>query len=790
MFNKLSFSLFTNRRTNLICGKSLLFLSLFLSFYFIPTSIFAQNCTRTLTGCITDSNTGTPIPYTNLVLDELKKGVSTDNNGCFQIEGLCEGKITLIAYHLGYLKDTFSILIPQDTSVQLYLKDLSYNIHEIVVSKEAFQISAQASTSLNQEEIAQNADKNLSNLLESISGVSTLKNGNGISKPVVHGLYGNRLMILNNGVVQSGQQWGNDHSPEIDPLAANKISVVKGAAALEHQGSSLGGFILVEPSNINKNKKLNGKANYYFESNGFGHGLNLQLEMNHPFLAWKITGTLKKGGDRHSPSYFLRNTGNQEANIAIQLEKSFSDKYFSKLYFSSFNTEIGILRGSHIGNLTDLKSALVQEVPFFTKPYFTYDLQAPFQRVGHHLLKLHNRYYINSNQYLDFTYAGQLNNRKEFDVRRGNASKKPALSLTQWTNAIEGKYFNAFENGFTLKAGLQARFIDNTNSPETGVLPLIPDYFSYEVGAFLLCTQRYKKIFLEFGGRYDFIHQAVAAISTYLPREIVRYDNNFHNASALIGLNYQALKTLKLSLNLGYTSRNPSINELYSNGLHQGVSGIEEGDVDLEIEQALKTTLGIDWNIKNTFLVEAMLYHQWIHNYIYLNPQEEIRLTIRGAFPVYKYEQTLAQIYGLDLAATYNVTKNLSIKAQYSYLRGEDLGNQIPLVYMPANNFFAKISYVFPKVGSFENLSVELNNKYVFRQNHLLASQDFTSAPNAYNLLGLRCSIEKNIKNVHLKIYARIDNLLNTKYRDYLNRQRYFADALGINGTVGLSLSF
>lgn len=764
--------------------------ALFLSFYLIPLFVSAQNCTKTLNGCIKNTHTDIPIPYANIAFNHFQQGVTSDDNGCFQIPNLCSDSIILIVNHLGYSNDTFSIFITQDTSVQLYIKELSYEINEILVSKSTAPTSAQPSSTLNEEDITQNADKNLSNLLENIVGVSTLKNGNGISKPVVHGLYGNRLMILNNGVVQSGQQWGNDHSPEIDPLAANQISVVKGAAALEHQGSSLGGFILVKPKAINKNKKLNGRANYYFESNGLGHGLNLQLEMNHPLFAWKITGTLKKGGDRHSPSYFLRNTGNQEANLAIQLEKSFSDKWFTKLYFSSFNTEIGVLRGSHIGNLTDLKSALAQDRPFFTQPYFSYTIQAPFQRVGHHLLKLNSRYYINSNQYFNFTYAGQLNNRKEFDVRRGEASEKPALDLRQLTNTLEGKYFNAFDNGLSIKAGIQAQFIDNTNSPETGILPLIPDYFSYEVGAFLLCTQRYKKIFLEFGGRYDFIHQAVAAISTDLPRKIVRYNNNFHNASALIGLNYQALKTLKLSLNLGYASRNPSINELYSNGLHQGVSGIEEGDTELKIEQALKTTFGIDWNINNIFFVEALLYHQWIHNYIYLNPQEEIRLTIRGAFPVYKYEQTLAQIYGLDLAATYNVTKNLSIKAQYSYLRGEDLGNQIPLVYMPANNLFAKITYVFPKVGSFENLSLELNNKYVFRQNHLLASQDFVAAPNAYNLLGLRCSIEKNIKNVRLKIYARIDNLLNTKYRDYLNRQRYFADALGINGTVGLSLTF
>jgi len=763
---------------------------LFFLLFIIPVLASAQNCDITLTGSIKDGSTGISMSYTNIVLNEFQGVAISDTSGSFQFLDLCEGEISLSISCLGYYTDTISLFVTKDTSINTTLEVFPYIIKGIVVSEEKTEATSQPSNALNKDNISENGDKNLSNLLENIVGVSVLKNGNGISKPIVHGLYGNRLMVLNNGVVQSGQQWGNDHSPEIDPFVANRISVVKGTAALEYQGSSLGSFVLVEPGKINKNEKLNGKANYYFESNGFGHGVNLQLEMNHKLFAWKFSGTLRKKGDSYSPSYFLRNTGNQEANFAIQLEKSFSDKWFTSLYFSSFNTEIAILRGSHIGNLTDLESALEQEIPFFTKPYFSYDINAPFQRVNHHLLKLNTRYYINSNQYLDFTYSGQLNNRKEFDVRRSNYSDDPALSLVQFSNSVEAKYFNYFNNGFKLKVGVQGKFIDNTNDPETGVLPLIPDYFSYKLGGFFLITKRMKKVFLELGGRYDFTHQAVAAISTYLPREIIRYNNNFHNFSALVGVNYRPNKVLKSYLNIGFASRNPSINELYSSGLHQGVSGIEEGDAQLNVEEAIKTTLGLDINIQEKLFLETVFYYQWINNYIYLNPQKEIRLTIRGAFPVYKYEQTRAQIYGLDLSATYKILKNLQVKVLYSYLRGEDLANKLPLVYMPANNIFGVITYNFPKVGSFENLKLELNNKYVFRQNNLLSSQDFVPAPDAYNLLGLRISIEKTIKKNHLKIYIRVDNLLNTEYRDYLNRQRYFANDLGINGTLGLSLIF
>lgn len=69
-----------------------------------------------------------------------------------------------------------------------------------------------------QEQINQSGNKNLAGIVVNISGISVIKNGSGISKPVIHGLYGNRISVLNNGIVQTGQQWGVDHAPEIDPF--------------------------------------------------------------------------------------------------------------------------------------------------------------------------------------------------------------------------------------------------------------------------------------------------------------------------------------------------------------------------------------------------------------------------------------------------------------------------------------------------------------------------------------------------------------------------------------------
>lgn len=752
---------------------------------------FSQNCSHTISGSIKDLDTGLPLEYANVYINTGINGTSTDSRGFFQLSKVCKGKQQLTLSHIGCEAKQVFIQITSDTIFNITMEHSTNNIEGIVVRGK----STQNSKTIDKQNITDNANKNLSNMLESINGLSTIKNGSGVSKPVVNGLYGNRLTILNNGVSQSGQQWGNDHSPEIDPLVANKINVIKGTSALEYMGSNLGSVILVQPKKIKKEPELHGSVNYFFESNGLGNGLNIQLQQYNKILSWKINGTLKKTGDKKTATYYLNNTGNQEANVALQLEKSFSKRFRTELYYSTFNTEIGALRGSHIGNLTDLEEALVRDVPFYTDDKFSYAIDAPKQRVQHHLLKIHSTYLIDDKQWLDFTFAGQFNNRKEFDVRRSGRKDIPALSLKQFSYFLEGKYQRLFKNKIKLKSGIQFNIVDNYNDPGTGVLPLIPDYLSYETGAYLITSKKINKSFLEIGLRYDNVIQNVVAISRSIPREIIRSNNVFHNFSVSGGWIYTASDHLSFSSNIGYATRNPAINELYSSGLHQGVSGIEEGNMSLNTEKSLKTTLGFNANIKENFSFEALVYHQNINDFIYLNPQDEIRLTIRGAFPVFKYEQTNAEIYGIDVSAKYQLIKSLHANLDYSFLSANDMSNNIPLINFPSNNIRGSIVYRFLKPFAIaktqiENATIELNNLYVFKQENILKEQDFVLAPNGYNLLGLKLATDIKFKNNRLRLTSKVDNILNVAYRDYLNRQRYFANDLGISVTFGASFNF
>jgi len=467
----------------------------------------AQDCNISINGYVFDEASELPLSYVNVFVQETYKGTITDDNGNFVLDSLCAGEYHVQFSHIGCEPIKFHLDLTKDTVLNIGFFHTVNSLGTVVVEEQRDNFNNQPNLSVNRKTIEDNANKNLSGLLETETGVSLIKNGSGISKPVVHGLYGNRLTILNNGIIQSGQQWGNDHSPEIDPFAADKISVLKGANAIEYGGSNLGSVVLIESKRITREPHLHGQVNYTYESNGNGQNINVRLAKYSPLLAWRINGTLKKYGDRKTANYFLNNTGLKEDNLTLQLEKSWDDKLFLDFHASTFNTRLGILRGSHISNLTDLESAWSREEPFYTESNFSSEIEAPKQHVSHHLVKLKAKYYKNENQIVEAFVAGQINNRKEFDIRRGGRTDTPALSLLQHTFNSEIKYSHIFDKGWKLKIGNQNALTDNTNNPETGILPLIPDYISWKSGVFSTISKTKNKVQFNLGIRYDFEDQ-------------------------------------------------------------------------------------------------------------------------------------------------------------------------------------------------------------------------------------------------------------------------------------------
>ncbi|WP_197494103.1 TonB-dependent receptor domain-containing protein [Lewinella sp. 4G2] len=733
----------------------------------------------TLSGYLLSEHDAEPLSFGTVYAQNNGTGVTADSAGFFTLPGLTAGPDVLRFTHIGCDGETRAINLGRDTQITVYLHHHDNYVETVTVAAKAFQKYG--------AEQDERATEDLADGLEELTGVSTLRTGTAAAKPIYDGLSGNRLSIQNNGIAQSGQQWGNDHSPEIDPWVAAYVRVVEGVEALKYAGPTAGATVLIEPAPLRETEGFSGKTAYTFQSNGRGSVLNARLS-NGGRTAYRISATGKWRGDRRAPDYFLRNTGRREANAALQLARFHSEKLTSRFYLSTFNADIGVLRGSHIGNLTDLNTAIGRDVPFFTEETFRSDIESPSQRVHHHLLKAETEYRPNEDNRFTLRYGGQLNDRKEFDVRRGGRSDRPALSLLQTSHLVEGVWHRELGTGQHFEANVQYDNIRNDNQPETGVLPLIPDYNSNRLSAYLALHHERDRFQVHGGFRLDRQVFEAITISRDLPRRIERFDHDYLLVGSSAEARWQVTDDISLRGGFTFRQRAPQINELYSNGLHQGVSGIEEGTANLDVESALKTSLST--LIGNARMgINATIFIQPIDNFIFLEPQDELRVTIRGAFPVFQYQSVDALLHGFNLQAYWQVRSDLKVTGALSQVRGKESDTDRALVYIPPTNLRAGVNY--QPTGGLEGLTLGANVYRSFQQNDVDPEVDFLPPPPGYTLVGVNAGYTYALpKGRTLNLRLDVQNLLNVSYRDYLDRQRYFTDATGRDVELGVSFGF
>lgn len=736
----------------------------------------------TLDGTVRDAHDQSPMEDVNIYITELGVEQWTDSYGQFTFENLCPGTYHALVQHIGCPSERILIELFADTTLALTLEHHENMLHEVDVHDEH-------EHAINEQRLGiltldNSAAKSLAASVSGLAGVSMLGNGADIGLPVVHGLSGNRLTLINNGVAHTGQQWGSDHSPEIDLNSANEVSVISGAAVMRYPGTHMGGIVKLESGPIPFDPHIHAKLRSTAESNGRGATINGQVYKGLESLQWRIGGTIKRYGDRQAPSYFLNNTGTRQAHANAELRKQWNKTLKWQGQYNYFSAQYGVLRGSHIGNLTDLESAFSREIPFFTDSSFSYGIDAPKQWVRHHQLKsTFNKHLENGT--LEWHLAGQRNQRREFDVRRGGRSDIPALSLLQYSLQNELLWSNDW-----LETGYQLLGKNNWNLPETGINPLLPNYVSFTNGPFVAIDNKIRAYDLEFGARYDYTTRSIARLSNGVPRVVEYFDDRYHNLSALGRVSRSLSPRWQVLAETSLRQRPPEVNEMYAFGLHQGVSGIEEGNLNLAKELGLKSTLQLRGKLGDHLHIDLRGYTHFFKGFIYLQPQQTFRLTIRGAFPVYTYEQCDARLIGGDVVFKYELGERWNAESSWAYVHGSNISEELPLNFMPPLNVQNRLEYELAQWKSWRNFKVSMEHRYTAEQWHWDSSLDLIPPPESYHLFDLHVSgTLKSLKHKP-KFRIGVENLFNTSYRDYLNRQRYFADALGRNFTLSWVQNF
>jgi len=776
----------------MISPKFLLIFSLLLVYQGISQT--ACNCT--LKGKVISKESGEVILGSYVYLKGQKTKAQTDEKGNFKIEKICPGTYLLVCEMSSFNKVETSITLKDhdDLTENLSLETHDEHLMEVMVTGKKTENTSQLKGELSAEERSQRNGLSLGEMLKGISGVQSLQTGSSISKPIIHGMHSSRVIILNQGVRQEGQQWGSEHAPEVDPFVSKNIQVIKGPAGLRYGGDAIGGLILMEPNSLPDTSGILGEAQTIFFTNGSQFVTSGMLEggfNNVNGWGWRVQGTLKNGGNIKTAHYNLANTGVEEQNFSTALGYK-NQKFGTDLFISRFHSIIGIYSGSHIGNINDLKTAIASARPFeiYTPTNFIREVERPNQDITHSLAKF--RAYVNlTNKSIRMNLAYQDNERLEFDVMRlGKNINTLIFNLETLSSEILIDEYNSsklWKGQFGLTFLTQGnRTSGNRVNLPTLTSSLLPNYYLSNLGIFALERYVNQKMEIDMGLRLDTkdieIHRPVQNYSTNIRRDLT----NYTGLSGSMGLKYHWTQNFENHLILARAFRAPSPNELFSNGVHHGAGAYEIGDPFLKGETAYNISLNSLYRTEK-LEVEIGLYTNTIHHFIYLKPLMEkgepaFITTVRGSFPAFTYKQIDASFKGMDGQVSYNISEYWSLQQKTSIVRAYDELNNSYMVNIPPDRFEYLIRYQFKKHKQY----VSWGMTQISLQKRVEVNADFLPPPKGYILGQLHWGISIN----KFDFGVSVTNAFNQAYRDYLNRFRYFADDQGQNISFRASYRF
>lgn len=729
-----------------------------------------------------DADTKEKLQGAVVSLKETGQPIVTDEKGDFSFTGLCNGVYTLHVSHINCDAIERKINLIRDYHTDIFLPHARKTLGELTVEAKTGTPTG-FKKELDGRELEETKGLSLAESLSKINGVTILQTGSTISKPVIHGLHSNRILTVNNGVRQEGQQWGNEHAPEIDPFIASKLLVIKGVDELRYGSDAIGGVILVETKPLWNKPGYSVELNTgYFTNNRqyFASGVFEQQLKKYPAFAYRIQGTYKRGANTTTPGYRLNNTGSEEKNFSLTAGWK-KEKFNAEIFYSQFTTKAGIFQGSHIGNLSDLQRAIAAPAP---DPVFlgqnTYRIQRPYQDVSHHLLKAKSSFYKGEHKF-NVLVAGQFNHRKEYDIVRSSTNTKPQLDLSIYTLSEDISWEHPKKNNFTGIAGVSAVQQDNSYSGRY----FIPNYFSYSFGGYFIEKWSRHNWDLQAGIRYD--NKNIDTRRLKFNGDTINHEFHYSTLASSFNAAWKPSNRWKFNTNISLASRAPHVNELLSDGIHHGTATYEKGDINLKPEHGINVAAGINYqDISGKFTLDINLYANNINGFIYQQPRpDQPVLTIAGAFPLIEYRQTDALLSGSDIAAIIKIAEPLELISKLSLLYARNKQTKDWLIGMPSNRVSNELTYTFKKGRKISDsyLSLELLN--VMRQTRVPdesnGKQDYKMPPPAYSLLNLFASATVTINKIPITFSTGIRNMLNTKYRDYMNSMRYFSDETGRN---------
>ena len=774
-----------------------------------PTKIPTKG---SLEGKVTDQSTGESLYGASIYFPDLKTGTASKNDGSFFISKLPATKILVQVSSMGYKLKVLAIDLSRIQKMDFTLEPAITEISEVVVTGQTGSIEKEKTPSpiaiLSANYLKESTSSNIVDALSSIAGISQISTGGAISKPVIRGLGFNRVVVVNDGIRQEGQQWGEEHGIEIDGFSVNKAEVLKGPASLAYGSDAMAGVINLMSAPVLPDGTITGNISGNFQTNNGLIGNSVNFSGNKHGFIWDLRASKKMARDyqnRYDGRVFNSRFAENAYEATVGINRSWG---YSHLILSTYRLKPGIVEGERDSLTGQFLRTLAtgESVIAGSSDLKKYQPENPYQLINHSKVVSENNFYL-GNGNLKATIGFQQNNRKEFAEPESPDHYQLFFKLSSLNYDFQYSFAETKNRNLTL--GWNGMWQQSENK---GSEFLVPAYQLFDAGIFVIFRKNYGNLYITGGIRGDQRRQkgeplyldeeenAVAAGTSGATERFAAFDRTFNGFSASLGGSYHLSEAMYVKLNVSRGFRAPNIAELGSNGVHEGTLRYEKGNTGLDSEKSFQVDFTTGLNTSHV-ASELNLFTNSVNNFIFSHKLEDAagNPVLTDNVPVFLYTSGKAFLYGGEFTLDIHPHPHdwIHFENSLSYVHAELRDQPAEARHLPFTPPFHWRSDIKAEFGQnnnhFKNAYVRLGIDWYSAQNNVFSAYGTETATPGYTLLNLGVGIDfASGGKTRFSLIVVGQNLADIGYQSHLSRLKYSATnyATGRTGVFNMGRNF
>jgi iron complex outermembrane receptor protein len=752
------FDSFVNR-TALLCLSLLL-----------PAALCAQT-PGSIQGTIVDASTRAPIAAARVVLVSAHLEELSHADGRFHFDRVPPGRHTIRIERIGYA--TTSRVADIESAKALILNfDLTPSAIEVApllitgtLARRRADELLSSNTAITGQQLDRKASSTVAAMVESQPGVSVSSIGPATSRPTIRGLSGDRILLLEDGHRTGDMSsTSGDHAVAIEPLTASQIEIVRGPMSLLYGSSAMGGVVNVVKHDIPESLPEHPYGQFSFEAAsaqpGAATGGSLVARVGP--IAARIEASGRIAGDLDTPVGTLNNTNLNTYNAALGAggggEWGHAGASY-RFYSNKYGIPGGFVGGHPEGVTIEMHRHTLRAESELHREGSLSSVKLSAHATDYHHTELENDGEVG-------TIFGQ---------------RTASAEVTARVEPEDGEFNAAF--------GARGQYRDIETGGELRT-PSTRDVTAagYAVSEFGSGSTRFQA-----GARYDWAHYAPQEESfIFVGGEFVpTHARTFGSFSGSIGMLHELTGRTRIGVNLTRAYRTPDFNELYSDGPHLAANSFDVGDPDLKQE----TGVGADVFLRRSgehVRYEAAVFVMQLNDYIFPSSRGRAEVGTQGGRPRFQYSNEDARFLGAEGQITVALTRKWSADATVSYVQAEFTSprDSIP-VFGPADTSFIAASKnppLIPPLNGRVGIRYQVERRSLGAEVRWAADAtrlgDFETPTARYAILNVDAGIQLLVGGRLHSITARIDNVLDTEYRNHLSRIKDLMPQPGRNFAV------